>query len=120
MQAPLRRPFALSKEKVTGEVGLLILLQFAKDTAQQTNRVLPLLADENIHYRILKFLYGGKKQRWNMRAYPRYVPAVYGVWHTYKFVDTHTFLGVLAYSNLPTERCATPWFNHTIIPKTDS
>ena len=31
----------------------------------------------------------------------------------------HT-LFVLAYSNLPTERSATPWFNHTIIPKTDS
>ena len=51
VQAPVWRPFALSKEKVTGGVGLLNLLHFAKDVAQQTNRVLPLLVD--IHYRIL-------------------------------------------------------------------
>ena len=69
MQAPVWRPFALSKEKVTGCVGPLNLLQFAKDTAQHTSRVLPLLVDKNIHYRILKFLYGAKNQRWNMRAY---------------------------------------------------
>ena len=30
------------------------------------------------------------------------------------------FIGVLAYSNLPTERSATTWFHHTIIPQTDS
>ena len=52
VQAPVWRPFALSKEKVTGVVGLLNLLHFAKDVAQQTNRVLQLLVDENIHYRI--------------------------------------------------------------------
>ena len=91
MQAPVWRPLALSKETVTVGVGLLNLLHVAKDTAQQTNRLLPLLVDENIHYRILKFLYGAKNQRWNMCAYLRYVPVVYGVWHAYKFVVTHTF-----------------------------
>ena len=91
MQAPVWGPFALSKEKVTGGVALLNLLHFAKDVAQQTNRVLPLLVDENIHYRILKLLYGAKNQRWNMRAYLRYVPVVYGVWHAYRFFVTHTF-----------------------------
>ena len=91
VQAPVWRPIALSKERVTGGVGLLNLLHFAKDVAQQTNRVSPLLVDKNIHYRILKLLYGGKNQRWNMHAYLRYVPVVYGVWHAYKFVVTHTF-----------------------------
>ena len=79
MQAPVCRLLALSKEKVTGGVVMLNLLQFANDTAQQTNRVLRLLVDGNIHYRILKFVYGAKNQRWNMRAYLRYVPVVYGV-----------------------------------------
>ena len=91
LQATVWRLFALLKENVTGGVGLLNLLQFAKDTTQQTNRVLPLLVDENIHYRILRFLYGAKNQRLDMRAYLRYVPVVYGVWHAYKFVVTHTF-----------------------------
>ena len=92
VQAPLR-PFALLGEKVTGGVGLFNLLQFAKDISQQTNRVLPLLVHENIHYGILNSLYGAKNQRWNMPAYLRYVPVVYGVWHAYKFAVTHTFWG---------------------------
>ena len=91
VQAPVWRPFTLSKEKVTGGVRLLNLLHFAKDVAQQTNRVVPLLVEENIHYRILKMLYGAKNQRWNMCAYLRYVSVVYGVWHAYKFFVTHTF-----------------------------
>ena len=91
VQEPVWHLFDLSKEKVTCGVGLLNLLQFAKDTAQQTSTVLPLLVDENIHYRILKLLYGAKNQRWNMRAYLRYVPVVYGVWYAYTFVVTHTF-----------------------------
>ena len=91
MQAPVWRLFALSKEEVTCGVGLLNLLQSPKDTAQQTNRVSPLLVGENIHYRILNLLYGAKNQRWNMRAYFGYVPVVYGVWHAYKFPVTQTF-----------------------------
>ena len=120
MQAPVWPPCALSKEKVTGGVGLLHLLPFAKHTAQRINRVLPLLFDENIHYRILKFLYGAKNQQSNMRAYLRYIPVVYGVWHAYKFVSTHTFRLFWPVPNFPTERSATPWFNHIIIPKTDT
>ena len=75
-------------------------MHFAKDTARQTNRILPLFVDENIHYRIVKFLYSARNQRWNMRAYLRYVPVVYGVWHAYKFLVTHTlrvFWPILTY-----------------------
>ena len=50
-------------------------------TAQQHNRVLLLLLDKQIYYRILNDLYGAKNQRWNMRAYLRYISVVYGVWH---------------------------------------
>ena len=75
MQAPVWRPSALSKETVTCGVRVLNLLHFAKYTAKQTNRVLPLLVDGNIHYRILKLLYGAKNQQWKMRAYLRYVLA---------------------------------------------
>ena len=48
MKAPVWCPLAVSKKKVTGGVGLLNLLQFAKDAAQQTNGPLPLLVEENI------------------------------------------------------------------------
>ena len=59
--------------------------------AQQTNRVFPLLVDENVHYRIPKLLYGAKNQGLNIGANLQYVPVVYGVWHAYRFVVTHTF-----------------------------
>ena len=59
--------------------------------AEEKNRVLQLLVDGNIHYRILKLLYGAKTQRWNMHANLRYVPVVSCVWHAYRFVVTHTF-----------------------------
>ena len=93
LQALVSRAFALSKEKVNGGVGLLNFLQFTKDTAQQTNRVLPLLVDENIHYRILNFLYGAKNQRWNMRAYLHYVPVVYCVFVMRTSMLLHTLSG---------------------------
>ena len=56
-----------------------------------TKRVLPVLVDENIHYRILKLVYGAKSQRWNMPANRRHVPMIYSVWHAYTFVVTLTF-----------------------------
>ena len=71
--------------------GLLNLLQSAKHTAQQTNRVLLLLVEGNLHDGILGLLYGAKNQRRNMCAYVPYVPVVYGVCHAYKWVFTHTF-----------------------------
>ena len=49
------------------------------------------MVDENIHYRILKFLYGVKNKRWSMRADLRYVTVVYGAWHAYMFVVAHSF-----------------------------
>ena len=61
VQAPVWRPFALSKERVTGYFGLLDLMQCAKDPAQQTNRVLPLMVDKKVHYRVRKLFYGAEK-----------------------------------------------------------
>ena len=119
MQAPVWRPFALSTEKVTCGLCLLNLLHLATDAARQTNRVLALLVEKNIHYRILQLLYWAKNLLWNMPAYLGYVPVVYGV-RAYKFLVTHTFRVFSAYSNLPTERPATPWFSHSIILKADS
>ena len=70
---------------------VLVLLQFAMDTTQQTNRVFPPLVDENIHSRILKLVYGAKNIRWNMLAYRHHVPIVYSMVHAYKLVVTQAF-----------------------------
>ena len=85
------RPLCLSKEKESGEVSLLNLLQFTRDLAQHTRPVVPVLCDENIHYRICKMMYGEKTTGWNVRLFLRSHPILYGFWHAYKFCVTKTF-----------------------------
>ena len=48
-KGPHWRPLCLSKEKVSGIVSLLNLLQFTRDLAQHTRPLVPVLCDENIH-----------------------------------------------------------------------
>ena len=92
---PARRPhwrsLCLSKEKVSGNVSLLNLLQFTRVLPQHTQPVVPVLCDENIHYRICKMMYGGRTTGWNVRLFLRSHPILYGFWHAYKFCLTQTF-----------------------------
>ena len=85
------RPLCLSKEKVSGNVSLLNLLQFTRDLAQYTRPVVPVLCDVNIHYRICKMMYGEKTTGWNVRLFLRSHPILHGFWHAYKFCVTQTF-----------------------------
>ena len=88
---PHWRPLCLSKEKVSSNVSLLNLLQFTGDLAQHTRPVVPVLCDENIHYRICKMMYGEKTTGWNVRLFLRSHPILYGFWHAYKICVTQTF-----------------------------
>ena len=88
---PHWRPLYLSKEKVCGNVSLLNLLQFTRDLAQHTRPVVPVLCDENIHYRICKMMNGEKTTGRNVRLFFRSHPILYGFWHAYKFCVTQTF-----------------------------
>ena len=81
----------LSKEKVSGKVSLLNLLQFTRDLAQHTRPVVPVLCDENIHYRICKMMYGEKTTGWNVQLFLRSQLILYGFWHAYKFCVIQTF-----------------------------
>ena len=88
---PHWRPLCLSKEKVSGDVSVLNLLQFTRDLEQHTRPVVPVLFDENIHYRICKMMYGERTTSWNVRLFLRSRPILCGFWHTYKFCVTQTF-----------------------------
>ena len=88
---PHWRPLCLNKEKVSGNLSLPNLLQFTRDLAQHTRPVVPVLCDENIHYRICKMMYGEKTTGWNVRLFLRSHPILYGFWHAYKFCVTQTF-----------------------------
>ena len=73
---PHWRPSCLSKEKVSGNVSLLNLLQFTRDLAQHTRPIVPVLCDENIHYRICKMMYGEKNNRWECPAFLAVTPYI--------------------------------------------
>ena len=88
---PHWRPLCLCKEKVSGNVSLLNLLQFTKNLAQHTRPVVPVLCDENIHYRICKMINGEKTTGRNVRLFLRSHPILYGFWHAYKFCVTQRF-----------------------------
>ena len=76
---------------MSGNVSLLNLLQFTRDLAQHTRPVVPVLCDENIHYRNCKMMYGEKTAGWNVRPFLRSHPILYGFWHAYKFCVGQTF-----------------------------
>ena len=88
---PHWRPLCLSKEKVSGNLSLLNLLQFTRDLAQHTGAVVPLLCDENIHYRFCNMMYGERTTSWNARLFFHSHPILYGFWHAYKLRVTQTF-----------------------------
>ena len=49
---------------------------------------LPLLVDENVHYRVCRLLYIPAFQKWNVQDWLCGVPLLYGVWHAYKMTLT--------------------------------
>ena len=48
----------------------------------------PLVVDENLHYRLLKVVYGQTYQEFDPRPLLQEFPPLYGVWHPYKYVCT--------------------------------
>ena len=83
-------PLSLTEQTVSANVDLLELLETARQVQRRTTRQLPLLVDENIHYRVLRLLYATPFQDYDVRRYLADLPLVYGIWHAYK----HTLLVV--------------------------
>ena len=46
---------------------------------------MPLLVDENIHYRLLKLMHGTASATYDVRLWMCSLPVLYGVWHPYKY-----------------------------------
>ena len=76
--------YGLSEHCVGKSADLVRLLEVVCGIQQHTRLLMPLLVDENIHYRIARLLYGPALVRYNLNEYLREVPVLYGVWHAYK------------------------------------
>ena len=90
----------MSQLQVGSNDDLVLLLMDAVDLQQRSGHTLPLLVDENIHYRVAKMLYGSPYRKWAVGGLLREVPLLYGVWHAYKHTLTvvyRTFFAVLAH-----------------------
>jgi hypothetical protein len=76
-------PYLLTEETVGTQVDLLAILDGLQVLNNQTKRAVPLLVDMDIHYRILKLIYGGGLVKFDYARNLRLTPIIYGVCHGY-------------------------------------
>ena len=55
---------------------------------QQSNKVLPILVDENIHCRLCKMMYRKSHAQYNLALFFSRCLVLYGVWHPYNYAVT--------------------------------
>ena len=75
----------LSEFTTSGQFDLLNILKDLRDLQRHTRRPLPLMADMNIHYRLMKFMYCTSMDNFDLRQWLCNVPLLFGVWHPYKY-----------------------------------
>ena len=86
---------------VVGETKDLVrILSDLQVVQQHTVYHLPLLCDENIHYRVLKLAYSETYKKYDIRKFLSRTPLVYGTWHPYKYLITvlyRSYFPILTY-----------------------
>ena len=106
--SPQWEPFLLMDLKVGCTPDLVEILHEVQKVEARTSHHLPLLVDENIHYRILKLAYSSTYKEFNVPFYLNRTPLLYGVWHPYKYALTlvyrafFSFTSYFAYGQLST------------------
>lgn len=86
---PKWHPFSLEEEAPGTQAGLIGLLPLIHTVRLHSACQLPLLIDENLHYRLCKFMYAPQFAHLAIRQSLKDVPLCYGVWHAYKAVCMH-------------------------------
>ena len=83
------RPFTLEDVVIGSCAGLMSVIQLAHDVVRHSTHTVPVLADENIHYRVMRLLYAREYIQHPVRQAMAPVVWIYGVWHAYKFLCVH-------------------------------
>ena len=73
-------PYGLTDQTVSSQIDLLAILADLDVLRVQSRMVLPLLVDMDIHYRIMKLLYGQSTLRWEYAAHLVLTPVRYRVY----------------------------------------
>ena len=93
-------PLTLEEQAPGNQKDLVELLQLSDEFRQQSTGQLPVLMDENIWLRLMKFMYSEAYKNIDVRTGMKDFILIYGVWHAYKFVFHHlyrTFFSVFLY-----------------------
>lgn len=77
-------PYLLTEMTVSSQPELLAILADLEPLRRQTRCVLPLLVDMDIHYRVMKMMYGQSSSLWNFREFLALTPVLYGVCNSFK------------------------------------
>ena len=72
-------PYLLTEYTVSSQCDLLQILDDLDSLQQHTKRVLPLLVDMDIHYRVMKLIYGVSTSSFDMGKKLSLRPVMYGV-----------------------------------------
>ena len=83
------RPYKLTDTVLGSLEGLLQMLHEVDAVKQVTGRTVPVLMDENVHYRIMRMMYSRTFSEYRIRETLCDEVFIYGVWHAYKFVCLH-------------------------------
>ena len=73
-------PYVLTEYTVSLQADLLHILGDLESLQKHTKRVLPLLVDMDIHYRVMKLVYGASTSTFDMGKRLSFMPVMYGVW----------------------------------------
>ena len=67
---------------------LVALVHLLVEVQRLSNKVLPILGDENIHYRLCNMMCSKSYAQYNLALCLNRCPVLYGVWHPYKYAVT--------------------------------
>ena len=74
-------PYMITEQSVGCQGDLLMILNDLQRVHNHTRRVVPLLVDMDIHYRILKLVYGSATADFDFARAMMYTPVLFGVCH---------------------------------------
>ena len=93
-------PVTLADLVSSSNEDLLRIIQQCLAIQVHTRQVMPLLMDENIFYRLAKFMYSRTYNPFKLAEHYATLPMLYGCWHPYKYVCTmiyHKCFPILGY-----------------------
>ena len=82
------KPFFLTNLTTKSQPDLVALVHLLVEVQPQSNKVLPILVDANVHYRLCKMMYRESYAKYNLALSLNRCPVLYGLWNPYKYAVT--------------------------------